>query len=133
MKAVFTLMLTIALALAGASIAQAQGKLSGGRDTPVEKGGPYDRVYYPENAPAPGEGSSFPQEWLYAYGNTERNAAAFNAPDNALAWVKEGVSWKFAEARAWPLANKPYASDAIGEASGDTTMPGRRRRRQRAW
>ena len=122
MKAVFTLMLTIAVALAGASIAQAQGKLSGDRDTPVEKGGPYDRVYYPENAPAPGEGSSFPQEWLYAYGNTERNAAAFNAPDNALAWVKEGVSWKFAEARAWPLANKPYASDAIGEASGDTTM-----------
>jgi polyvinyl alcohol dehydrogenase (cytochrome) len=122
MKTAFTLMLTIAVALVGAGIVQAQGKLSGGRDTPVEKGGPYDKVYYPENAPAPGDGSSFPQEWLYAYGNTERNAAAFKVPNDAPAWVREGVSWQFAEARAWALANKPYASDAIGEASGDTTM-----------
>jgi len=122
MKTAFALMLTIALALAGSGITQAQGKLSGGRDTPVEKGGPYDRVYYPENAPAPGDGSFFPQEWLYAYGNTERNAGAFKAPNNAPTWVREGVSWQFAEARSWPLANMPFASEAIGEASGDTTM-----------
>jgi polyvinyl alcohol dehydrogenase (cytochrome) len=43
-------------------------------------------------------------------------------PNNAPAWVREGVSWQFAEARSWPLANKPFASDAIGEASSDTTM-----------
>ncbi len=101
MKTAVTLMLTITMALAGAGIAQAQGKLGGGRDTPVEKGGPYDRVYYPENAPAPGDGSFFPQEWLYAYGNTARNAAA-KVPDNAPSWLREGVSWQFAEARSWP-------------------------------
>ena len=60
-KTALTLILAIALVPAGAGITQAQGKLSGGRDTPVEKGGPYDRVYYPENAPAPGDGSAFPQ------------------------------------------------------------------------
>lgn len=122
MKTAFTLILTIALVLAGADIVQAQGKLSGGRDTPVEKSGPYDRVYYPENAPAPDDGASFPQEWLYAYGNMERNAAASKVPNNAPAWIRKGVSWQFAEARAWPLANKPFASGAIGEASSDTTM-----------
>ena len=122
LKTAFTLMLTIAMALAGADIAQAQGKLSEGRETPVEKGGPYDRVYYPENAPAPGDGAAFPQEWLHAYGNTERNAVAPKVPNNAPTWVRAGVSWQFAEARAWPLANKPFASDAIGEASSDTTM-----------
>ena len=122
MKTVFSLALSIALVVAGAGVAQAQGKLSNGNDTPVEKGGPYDRVYYPENAPAAGEGAAFPQEWLYAYGNTERNAAASKVPNSAPAWVREGVSWQFAEARSWPLANKAFDSDAIGEASGDTTM-----------
>jgi polyvinyl alcohol dehydrogenase (cytochrome) len=122
LKRIFTLLLTMAMALAGAGIAQAQGKLSGGRETPVEKGGPYDRVYYPENAPVSSDGAAFPQEWLHAYGNTERNAAAPKVPNNAPAWIRAGVSWQFAEARAWPLANKPFASDAIGEASSDTTM-----------
>lgn len=122
MKTAVTLMLTISMVLAGSGIAQAQGKLGEGRDTPVEKGGPYDRVYYPKNAPDPGEGAAFPQEWLYAYGNTERNAAVAKVPNSAPAWVREGVSWQYAEARSWPLANKPFASEAIGEASGDTTM-----------
>ena len=107
MKTGVNLALSIALVFFGVGVAQAQGKLNKGSETPVEKGGPYDRVYYPENAPAPGEGSAFPQEWLYAYGNTERNAAASKVPNSAPAWVREGVSWQFAEARAWPLANKP--------------------------
>ena len=85
MKAVFTLMLTIAVVLAGASIAQAQGKLSSGLDTPVEKGGTYDRVYYPENAPAPGEGSSFPQEIVYAQSN-DQFVYALNARTGQLIW-----------------------------------------------
>ena len=117
-----SLILLIAAIVAVIGSAQAEGQLSSGRDTPVEKGGPYDRVYYPENAPATDDGLAFPQEWLYAYGNTERNAAAFKIPDKVPAWVREGVSWQFAAARAWPLANKPFASEAIGEASGNTTM-----------
>lgn len=100
--------------------AAAQGKLNLG-PTPVAKGGPFDRVYYPENAPAQGDGAAFPQQWLSAYGNPARNAAAPVA-GNAPSWVRQGVSWRFAEARAWPLESPPFASDAIGEASSDTTM-----------
>ncbi len=122
MKTIFNSILAILLVLTGAGIAQAQGKLSSNNDTPVEKGGPYDRVYYPKNAPAAGEGAFFPQEWLYAYGNIERNAPAPQVLDSAPAWVRDGVSWQFAEARSWPLANKSYDSYAIGEASSDTTM-----------
>ena len=121
MNTTMSRILSFALMFA-AGAAHAQGKLNPGSDTPVEKGGPYDRVYHPENAPAPGEGAAFPQTWLYAYGNPQRNAAAAPVPGNAPAWVREGVSWQFAEARAWPLRNKPYASEAIGEASSDTTM-----------
>lgn len=115
-----TFMLTLSMAFSIADMAQAQGKLNSSINTPVEKGGPYDRVYYPENAPAPGDGAAFPQEWLYAYGNIARNAAPA-VSKNAPTWLLEGVSWQFAEARAWPLSSKPYASEAIGESSSDTT------------
>lgn len=121
MNAATTAGLTLALAFA-AAIAQGQGKLTKGAETPVERGGPYDRVYVAQNAPAAADGAGFPREWLYAYGNNARNAAAARVPDGAPAWVKEGVSWQFAEARAWPLGNPPFASAAIGEASSDTTM-----------
>ena len=122
MKTSFHLMLTMALVLAGAGTAQAQGKLSAGRATPVESGGPYSRVYHPENAPAAEDGAAFPQAWLQAYGNPQRNASIADLPANAPAWIGQGVSWQFAEARSWPLANPPFASDAIGIASSDTTM-----------
>lgn len=122
MKTIMHLAFSIALLVAGTGIVEAQGKLSKGTETPVEKGGPYDRVYHPENAPAPEDGAAFPHEWLYAYGNAARNATLAKVPDSAPAWIKTGVSWQFAETRAWPLANQPFASDAIGEASSDTTM-----------
>ena len=122
MKTIVHVAFSIALIFAGTGVVQAQGKLNKGTETPVEKGGPYDRVYHPENAPAPEEGRAFPQEWLHAYGNPARNAVVATIPENAPAWVKEGVAWQFAETRAWPLGNKPFASEAIGEASSDTTM-----------
>ncbi|MBI3545087.1 MAG: PQQ-like beta-propeller repeat protein [Gammaproteobacteria bacterium] len=114
--------MTCCMLLLTAPTAHAQGQLSRERTTPVEKNGPYDRVYYPQNAPAPGEGAAFPQQWLYAYGNNERNAAAFSMPRQEPDWVREGVAWQFAEARAWVLTNKPFASEALGEAGSDTTM-----------
>lgn len=106
MKTTVIITLMITMGAAGPGIAHAQGKLNKGSDTPIEKGGPYDRVYHSENAPAPGDGSAFPQEWLYAYGNPARNAASSRVANNAPAWVRNGVSWQFAEARSWPLKKK---------------------------
>lgn len=90
MKTIVHVAFSIALIFAGTGVVQAQGKLNKGTETPVEKGGPYDRVYHPENAPAPEEGRAFPQEWLHAYGNPARNAVVAKIPENAPAWVKEG-------------------------------------------
>ena len=119
--ALSTLAFAVAIVLPWSGIAFAQGKLAVGSDTPVAKGGPFDRIHHPENAPVAGDVTAFPQEWRFAYGNPERNAAHSVAPE-APGWLKEGVSWYFAEARAWDLKKAPFSSDAIGVASGDTTM-----------
>ncbi len=122
MKTTGSLMLSVAIALACTSQVQAQGKLNPSNETPVESGGPYARVYNPQNEPSAEDRAAFPQSWLQAYGNTGRNASIADVPAQAPAWVKQGVSWRFAEARSWPLANAPFASDAIGIASSDTSM-----------
>ena len=117
----FSLPCIIALILSCCGAAFAQGKLAVESGTPVATGGPFDRVHHPENAPALADAAAFPQEWRFAYGNTGRNAA-YSASAEMPAWLKEGVSWTYAEARAWDLKKAPFSSDAIGEASSDTTM-----------
>lgn len=114
----YTLLLASALSFSALGHA---GKLTQGSETPVLKGGPYDRVYYPENAPTAEDSAFFPHENVYAYGNPQRNGVTASVPESAPDWFKHGVSWQFAEARSWPLANKPFVSDAIGESNSDTT------------
>lgn len=116
-----TLALVVAGALPWSGVAFAQGKLAAGSDTPVAQGGPFDRVHHPENAPAADDAEGFPREWRFAYSSPARNAT-YGTTAKTPEWLKEGVSWSYAEARAWDLKKEPYSSQAIGEASGDTTM-----------
>ena len=88
--------------------------------TPVATGGPFDTVLNLRNLPSASDASAFPRAWLTIYGNPERDAA-YSIPDNSPAWVKDGVAWKFAEARAWPLSKPAYDADAIGLKSAETT------------
>ena len=78
---------------------------------PLQKGGPYDRVYYPENMPDKNDVSFYPHEWIQSYGNAQHNAA-FTVTKDAPDWMKNGVSWQFAEARSWPLTEEKAFAEA---------------------
>lgn len=89
---------------------------------PMKQGGPFDRVYNPENAPDMSDGKYFPQTWTHAYGSEVHNAA-YEVPNDAPDWMKNGVSWKFPEARAWPLEkNQAFGEEVYGVARGLTTI-----------
>lgn len=82
---------------------------------PMSADSPYARVFHPENIPSDDERRGFPKEWRAAYSNNQNNAA-FPPGSNAPDWLKTGVTWNYAEARAWPLSNKSaFAQRAYGE------------------
>ncbi|MEO6145555.1 MAG: hypothetical protein ABIT70_00610, partial [Sulfuriferula sp.] len=64
-------------------------------DIPMEKGGPYDRVYYPENLPSAEDAKHFPSTWEFLGSNPQHNAA-FNLQADAPSWLMDGAEWKFA-------------------------------------
>ncbi len=91
-------------------------------ETPVEKGGPYDRVFYPENLPTAADAEHFPRQWEFLGANPQHNAA-FELSASAPSWLTQGVEWNFAEARAWPLQYKDsYDSDVYGARRGPSTQ-----------
>lgn len=91
-------------------------------ETPVEKGGPYDRVFYPEHLPKAEDARGFPQSWEGLGANAEHNAA-FELTKDTPAWVRQGVEWNFAEARAWPLHYKDsFDTDVYGDRRGPSTQ-----------
>ena len=82
---------------------------------PVAPGGPFDRVYYPQNSPVGLDLQVGPAEWTQMNLGADHNADA-TLPENAPLWSKNGVSWRFAEARAWPLENKdPFGVHIYGK------------------
>lgn len=84
--------------------------------------GPYARVFYPKNLPTPADRIGFPQSWTQAYGNPVHNSAYPGAP-SAPAWLKNGVTWRYPEARAWPLSrHEPYGAKVYGERLALATM-----------
>ncbi|WP_238974340.1 PQQ-binding-like beta-propeller repeat protein [Leptospirillum ferriphilum] len=96
--------------------------LLGGRKTPlvadtlpVAPGGPFSRVYLPQNAPV-GEDRFFgPSSWEQMNENPEHNAA-FHQKAGGPSWFYDGVGWRFAEARAWPLEEKnPFGTRTDGK------------------
>lgn len=111
-KAVKTLILLIAsslLAITGIAQSHTYTKV------PMKNGGPYDLVYYPENLPQFSGTEHFPQFFHQVYGNASHNAAFPVGKKEGLEWLHEGVSWKYAEARAWPLSEeKPFNQEVFG-------------------
>lgn len=84
--------------------------------------GPYARVFFPKNLPPAGDRVGFPRNWTHAYGNPRHNAA-YPVPTDAPAWLKNGVTWRYAEARAWPLSRRhPYDAKVYGERLALATM-----------
>jgi polyvinyl alcohol dehydrogenase (cytochrome) len=91
-------------------------------DIPMEKGGPYDRVYYPENLPSEEDAKHFPSTWEFLGSNPQHNAA-FNLPADAPSWLMDGAEWKFAEARSWPLDRKDSFDNSVyGARRGPSTQ-----------
>ena len=88
---------------------------------PMDSAGPYRTVSHLENAPSGVDAGVGPSEWTHAYANPAHNAA-FPVPDDAPEWIKNGVSWLFPEARAWPLANPPFGSKTYGAAEASVTQ-----------
>ncbi len=84
---------------------------------PMQEGGPYDLVYYPENQPDPADAAFFPHQFTQAYANAAHNAA-FDVVDGAPEWIKKGITWQFPEARAWPLSEEnAFNVEVFGDKS----------------
>ncbi len=82
---------------------------------PVAPQGPFDRVYYPQNAPVGSDINVGPLEWTQMNLGADHNADVPLSGQTPL-WSKNGVSWRFAEARAWPLENKdPFGAHIYGQ------------------
>ena len=89
---------------------------------PLQKGGPFDRVYYPENMPDKNTVLFYAHEWTQSYGNAQHNAA-FTVTKDAPNWIAKGVMWQFAEARSWPLSEQmAFGESAYGEKGSLTTI-----------
>lgn len=95
---------------------------SGAEIVPRSPHGPYARVYYPRNQPTVADKAGFPSSWTHAYANPRHNAA-FPVGPTAPAWLKNGVSWQYAEARAWPLSRRePFGAKVYGDRLALATM-----------
>lgn len=87
---------------------------------PVALDGPFARVVHPENAPTKRDARGYPSTWSTIYGNAQRNAGllsgiAENGADGG------GVSWQYAEARAWPLDRPAFDFESDGVKGAETT------------
>ncbi|MDA8059884.1 MAG: PQQ-binding-like beta-propeller repeat protein [Nitrospiraceae bacterium] len=104
--------LTAILILPGATEAIAQ---SGEWTVPVAPGGPFDRVYYPQNAPVGPDAGFGPRNWTQMNQSPEHNAA-IEIPEKSPDWFHTGVFWRYAEARAWPLSRHiAFGTETDGE------------------
>lgn len=91
-------------------------------DLPLQHGGPYDRLFHPENLPTPEDARAFPHAWEQ-YGAGPVHNAAFDVSAQGPQWLRDGVSWNFAEARAWPLSRADgFDQDVIGERRAMPTL-----------
>lgn len=83
--------------------------------TPGPTDGPFARVFQPEAAPRPGEDAGFPDQWRAIYGGGRHDAAYGTEVSGP------GYSWRYAEARAWPLTEPAFDSGFVGVKSAETT------------
>ncbi len=82
---------------------------------PVAPHGPFARVYLPQNQPTGSDLSFGPKNWEQMNRDATHNAA-FQVGKTGPSWFSDGVGWRFAEARAWPLRmKKPFGTRTYGE------------------
>lgn len=82
---------------------------------PVAPGGPFDRVYYPPNAPVGPDAAFGPRSWTQMNQGPEHNASV-DVPQKSPDWFHQGVFWRYAEARAWPLSRRiAFGAKTYGE------------------
>lgn len=82
---------------------------------PVAPGGPFDRVYYPQNAPVGPDAAFGPRSWTQMNQGPEHNASV-DVPQKSPDWFYQGVFWRYAEARAWPLSRRiAFGAKTYGE------------------
>ncbi len=82
---------------------------------PVAPGGPFDRVYYPQNAPVGPDAAFGPRSWTQMNQGPEHNASV-DVPQKSPDWFHQGVFWRYAEARAWPLSRRiAFGAKTYGE------------------
>ena len=94
----------------------------GGAIVPRAVPGPYARVFHRRDLPSQAAATAFPASWSYAFANPEHDAA-FPATRAMPAWLKHGVSWRYAEARAWPLARRePFGARVYGPRMALATL-----------
>ncbi len=111
--------LTSPFILQGISEAGSSPAPGGGPDSawtvPVAPGGPFSRLYLPQNSPVGADRTFGAAKWLQMNANARHNAAT-PIPENAPAWFRDGVFWRYAEARAWPLERPhPFGTKTYGE------------------
>lgn len=107
-------LLSLALA-SGLSGAVFSADFDNSWSVPVAPGGPFSRVTLPQNAPIGSDKTFGATRWLQMNRNGRHNAAV-EIPSVGPAWFREGVFWRYAEARAWPLERRhPFGTRTDGE------------------
>jgi len=115
-----SILLTVLAIVAVSQLTLAQSHLY--KKVPIDPDGPYKRVYNPENIPKENDIKGFPSEFTMSFKNAQHNVA-YETSTDAPKWLNDGVSWKFKEARAWPLDDDNVFGSEVGGASrGLATM-----------
>ena len=92
------------------------------KEVPLDENGPFARVFHEENLPDTNDAKYFPSEFLMSYMNPHHNAV-YKVKDEAPQWIKDGVSWKVAEARSWDLKKEsPFAEEVSGPSRSLATQ-----------
>lgn len=104
----------LALCSSASALAQQSPELPGLADSP------FATVFQRENLPTVAERNSFPESWTVIYASPSHNAVVATTADMPE-WLRNGVSWRFAEARAWPLDKPAFDAGTLGLRGAQTT------------
>lgn len=80
----------------------------------VERAQDFDAGQNRVASPPPDQAQAryFPRAWTEYQATPEHNAA-FSVPNDAPAWLREGVNWRFAAHNALPLSGPPYQNNPV--------------------
>jgi len=112
------LFFAVALMFAMAWLGQPQTTAAQGNDSSKDAvAAEFPSQYLPQNLPSDSLARYYPQTWTTYASNPGRNAV-FALPEDAPAFLRKGVSWRFAGAGAIPLDGPPLNNSVITTAYG---------------